>query len=131
MSKFTGIVNLIKKEASSLSFTCNLSVSIKGKDSIVTIPFFMDAYIVHNLGESEKKSIQGGTYDSSIDIYLLKPISVLSTVTTVGEYLTFGFLNTEFWCLLELKRYQIISQREIKDITAKPIYYVLKGTLYE
>ena len=91
----------------------------------------MDAYVVHKEGDSENKDKQGGYYDSSIDIYLLKPLSVLSTVPPLGEYLTFGFFNTEFWCVWELKRYQIISQRAVKDVSAKPLYYVLKGTLYE
>lgn len=120
-----GIEELIKRRSTTIPFTCNVGIPIYGKDSVAApIPFTMDVYITSvGQGDVGWRERGGDVYNSKITIYSLKPIGVLSS-TTVGEYLSFGTLDTNFTCVYKLRFYRITKQIKMMES-----YYVYEGEL--
>jgi hypothetical protein len=118
------IKSIIRELSTSQAFTCNVGIPWNGKDQFVApIPFFMQMYRVQNIGDFSWREPEGETYGSEIILYSIDPISVFGG-TTIGKYITFGFIDTTFTVLAEERTYRVVAQRKVYDA-----YYVIKGRL--
>ena len=124
MSKvFPGITKLIKENSVSQLFSCNVGIPYRGKDRFnPPIPFTMDVYIVENPGDSSTRVPEGDTYSSKILLFGLNPISVFAPIPPLSEYVTFGFVDTNFTLVYNLRMYRIVSQKHVNDL-----YYAWTG----
>jgi hypothetical protein len=122
MRPFSGIEGLIKRNSEQRIFTCNVGIPYKGKDRfVVPVPFPMDVYIHEEPGDTMVRLPKGDDFNSLIKIFSLKPIGV-PVPPPISDVVTFGFLDSNFTLIYNLRLYRIISQKHINNQ-----YYVMTG----